>query len=106
MGRYWLGIDIGGTFTDFTVYDTGTHAVTGLKVPSTPPDFRADGRVAALPLPYRAYVRRALYARLTALATLRPVSRADLPTQWEELAAAAGLGSAPGRTTPGKEGRS
>jgi N-methylhydantoinase A len=39
MGRYWLGIDIGGTFTDFTLYDTGTHSVTGLKVPSTPPDF-------------------------------------------------------------------
>ncbi|HKW93801.1 MAG TPA: hypothetical protein VJX92_18055 [Methylomirabilota bacterium] len=89
MGRYWLGIDIGGTFTDFAEVR-----------------LRADGRVAALPLPYRAYVRRALYARLTALATLRPVSRADLPTQWEELAAAAGLGSAPGRTTPGKEGRS
>ena len=23
-GRYWLGIDIGGTFTDFTLYDTAT----------------------------------------------------------------------------------
>ena len=39
MGRYWLGIDIGGTFTDFTLYDTASHAVTGLKVASTPPDF-------------------------------------------------------------------
>ncbi|HXA98271.1 MAG TPA: hydantoinase/oxoprolinase family protein [Candidatus Dormibacteraeota bacterium] len=39
MGRYWLGIDIGGTFTDFTLYDTATHAITGLKVASTPPDF-------------------------------------------------------------------
>jgi N-methylhydantoinase A len=39
VGRYWLGIDIGGTFTDFTLYDTATHGVTGLKVPSTPPDF-------------------------------------------------------------------
>jgi len=39
MGRYWLGIDIGGTFTDFTLYDTETHHVTGLKVASTPPDF-------------------------------------------------------------------
>ncbi len=39
MRRYWLGIDIGGTFTDFTLYDTGSHSVTGLKVPSTPPDF-------------------------------------------------------------------
>ena len=39
MGRYWLGIDIGGTFTDFTLYDTETHHVTGLKVASTPPHF-------------------------------------------------------------------
>ncbi|MFI5375045.1 MAG: hydantoinase/oxoprolinase N-terminal domain-containing protein, partial [Candidatus Rokuibacteriota bacterium] len=39
MGRCWLGIDIGGTFTDFTLYDTETHHVTGLKVASTPPDF-------------------------------------------------------------------
>jgi N-methylhydantoinase A len=39
MGRYWLGIDIGGTFTDFTLYDPDSHAVTGLKVASTPPDF-------------------------------------------------------------------
>ena len=39
MGHYWLGIDIGGTFTDFTLYDTETHHVTGLKVASTPPDF-------------------------------------------------------------------
>jgi N-methylhydantoinase A len=39
MGRYWLGIDIGGTFTDFTLYDTTTGDVTDLKVASTPPDF-------------------------------------------------------------------
>jgi len=41
MGRYWLGIDIGGTFTDFTLFDRATQAVTGLKVASTPPDFSA-----------------------------------------------------------------
>jgi N-methylhydantoinase A len=39
MRRYWLGIDIGGTFTDFTLYDASTRTVAGLKVPSTPPDF-------------------------------------------------------------------
>jgi N-methylhydantoinase A len=39
MGRSWLGIDIGGTFTDFTLYDTETDRVVGLKVPSTPHDF-------------------------------------------------------------------
>jgi len=37
--RYWLGIDIGGTFTDFALFDTRTAALTGLKVPSTPPAF-------------------------------------------------------------------
>src|SRR5215475_15887266 len=41
MGRYWLGIDIGGTFTDFTLFDRATQAVTGLKAASTPPDFSA-----------------------------------------------------------------
>src|SRR5215475_5030268 len=41
MGRYWLGIDIGGTFTDFTLFDRATQAVTGLKVASTPPEFSA-----------------------------------------------------------------
>src|SRR5262245_30580651 len=42
MGRYWVGIDIGGTFTDFTLYDTASQSVLGLKVPSTPWDF-AEG---------------------------------------------------------------
>jgi N-methylhydantoinase A len=35
----WLGIDIGGTFTDFACFDTRTGELIGLKVPSTPPDF-------------------------------------------------------------------
>ena len=39
MTRHWLGIDIGGTFTDFACFDTETGEVIGLKVPSTPPDF-------------------------------------------------------------------
>jgi N-methylhydantoinase A len=37
--RYWLGIDIGGTFTDFALFDTQTGELIGLKVPSTPPAF-------------------------------------------------------------------
>jgi N-methylhydantoinase A len=37
--RRWLGIDIGGTFTDFACFDTRTGALIGLKVPSTPHDF-------------------------------------------------------------------
>jgi N-methylhydantoinase A/oxoprolinase/acetone carboxylase beta subunit len=30
--RHWLGIDIGGTFTDFALFDTETGALLGLKV--------------------------------------------------------------------------
>src|SRR5215470_6809923 len=37
--RYRLGIDIGGTFTDFALFDTERGALIGLKVPSTPHDF-------------------------------------------------------------------
>jgi N-methylhydantoinase A len=37
--RFRLGIDIGGTFTDFACFDTRTGALLGLKVPSTPPEF-------------------------------------------------------------------
>src|SRR5882672_8535883 len=37
--RHWLGIDIGGTFTDFALFDTQTGELVGLKVPSTPHEF-------------------------------------------------------------------
>ncbi|WP_322106542.1 hydantoinase/oxoprolinase family protein [Paraburkholderia sp. J41] len=38
-----IGVDIGGTFTDFAAWrDGGQHPVETLKVPSTPPDF-AEG---------------------------------------------------------------
>lgn len=43
--RCWLGIDIGGTFTDFALFDTRTGEVIGLKVPSTPPAFAEAVRV-------------------------------------------------------------
>jgi N-methylhydantoinase A len=39
VARHWLGIDIGGTFTDFSLFDTQTGELIGLKVPSTPPEF-------------------------------------------------------------------
>jgi N-methylhydantoinase B len=45
----------------------------------------------SLPVPYRAYVRRALYARMTPLAEQRPVTVDDLSRLWEELAAASAL---------------
>ena len=37
-----IGIDIGGTFTDFAVWNgdaAGYTAVHAMKMPSTPPDF-------------------------------------------------------------------
>ena len=45
MARHWLGIDIGGTFTDFALFDTRTGEVIGLKVPSTPHEFAEAVRV-------------------------------------------------------------
>jgi N-methylhydantoinase A len=48
--RYWLGIDIGGTFTDFSVFDTQTGTLTGLKVPSTPHEFAAAVRAGLVEL--------------------------------------------------------
>ena len=44
-----------------------------------------------LPAPYRAYVRRALHARITARADRKPVRPEDLAGLWAELAASAGL---------------
>ena len=48
----------------------------------------------ALPLPYRAYVRRELYPRVTALAEREPVTADGLVRLWRELAAASGLPAA------------
>jgi len=45
VARHWLGIDIGGTFTDFAVFDTETGGLIGLKVPSTPHAFAEAVRV-------------------------------------------------------------
>ena len=35
---YRIGFDVGGTFTDFTLHDTGAGAMRHFKVPSTPDD--------------------------------------------------------------------
>jgi len=34
----WLGVDVGGTFTDFVLYDQASGALSVEKVPSTPSD--------------------------------------------------------------------
>jgi len=44
-----------------------------------------------LPAPYRAYVRRALYTRITARTDQEPVRPDDLARLWAELAALSGL---------------
>ena len=36
MTRLRLGVDIGGTFTDFALLDEASGALTVLKLPSTP----------------------------------------------------------------------
>ena len=38
MGRYRLGIDIGGTFTDFSLLDEATGELPGFKSPTVPGD--------------------------------------------------------------------
>ena len=47
MSHYRIGIDIGGTFTDFTLYNTDTNTLTGLKVPTVPAS-PVDGVAAGL----------------------------------------------------------
>src|SRR3989442_11488863 len=43
----WLGIDVGGTFTDFVMYDETTGAVVLEKTPSTPHD-HSEGMMAGI----------------------------------------------------------
>ncbi len=38
MGKYRIGVDTGGTFSDFVCLDEATGAITITKVPSTPDD--------------------------------------------------------------------
>ncbi len=37
--QVFVGIDVGGTFTDLVMFDAGTGQMTTVKVPSSPPDF-------------------------------------------------------------------
>ncbi len=43
----WIGIDVGGTFTDLVLYNEETGAVTLEKVPSTPHD-QSEGMIAGI----------------------------------------------------------
>ena len=44
---FWVGVDVGGTFTDIVVYDDESGAVLAGKSPSTPAN-PADGVLNAL----------------------------------------------------------
>ena len=55
MGRYRVGVDIGGTFTDFSVYDVDAQTLIPYKVPSTthaPAEAVGDGLRALRDLGY------------------------------------------------------
>jgi len=39
--RCYLGVDVGGTFTDLILFEASTGEIQLIKVPSTPPDFSA-----------------------------------------------------------------
>ena len=43
----WLGIDVGGTFTDLVLYDEATGAIRLEKTPSTPRD-HAEGMMTGI----------------------------------------------------------
>ena len=38
MGRLWIGVDIGGTFTDLALFDADTGRLETTKLPTTPKD--------------------------------------------------------------------
>ena len=47
MGRYWLGVDVGGTFTDLVLFEPGGGRLQVLKTPSTPQD-QSEGILAGV----------------------------------------------------------
>ena len=46
-GLLWVGVDVGGTFTDLVLYDSETGAITLAKTPTTPAD-QSEGILAGL----------------------------------------------------------
>ena len=43
----WVGIDVGGTFTDLVLYDSATGRITLAKTPTTPAD-QSEGILAGI----------------------------------------------------------
>src|SRR4051812_50165457 len=69
-GPYRVGVDVGGTFSDFVVLDEASGAVRVLKVPSTPADpwLAVLAGVARLAPSGVAPAGRTLFSRATTLA--------------------------------------
>ena len=83
MANYRIGVDIGGTFTDLVLMDTGNGSLRVLKVPSTPADPAEAVRVGVAEITGRAGVAMAdvdLFVHGTTLAvnTLIQRSGADV----------------------------
>ena len=75
----WLGIDVGGTFTDLVLYDEPTGSVTLAKTPSTPHD-HAEGMMAGIGRLDADLAQVARIAHGTTIATNTVLERSGAPT--------------------------
>ena len=75
----WLGIDVGGTFTDLVLYDETTGSVALAKTPSTPHD-HAEGMMAGIARLGADLARVARIAHGTTIATNTVLERSGAPT--------------------------
>jgi N-methylhydantoinase A len=75
----WLGIDVGGTFTDLVLYDEATGNVALAKTPSTPHD-HAEGMMAGIARLDADLARVARIAHGTTIATNTVLERSGAPT--------------------------
>ena len=75
----WLGIDVGGTFTDLVLYDETTGSVALAKTPSTPHD-HAEGMMVGIDRMGADLARVARIAHGTTIATNTVLERSGAPT--------------------------
>jgi N-methylhydantoinase A len=78
-----IGLDVGGTFTDFTLHDTGTGAVRHFKLPSTPADLSqaiVDGIAALLDQDGLPAAAVGFVGHGTTIATNMVIERRGVPT--------------------------
>ena len=80
---YRIGFDVGGTFTDFTLHDTGTGALHHFKLPTTPADPSraiADGVAALMATHKIAPDQISFVGHGTTIATNMVIERRGVPT--------------------------